>query len=328
MNVLETLGSRRFLFVTGKGGVGKTTVSAALATALASRGKRVLVALCNAEGERLSAVLGTKPIGPNIERAMVGSTKGSGVWTVNLEPERALEEYGRMVLRVGAVADTVFDNKYTRAFFRATPGLFEWAMLGKAWFHTTEREADGSQRFDLVILDAPATGHGLDMLRVPKVILEVVPPGVLRRDAERAWELFRDSSQSGVVVVTIPEDMPTTETIELVTAVRGELGLPVLSLFVNAVLPVLFSEAERERLTSDPSLLDVRAPLTLDARPAGDAALVAAARRAVREGIQQECLERLGRSLPSDVLRSLPALFDLASTVQGTHVLAKRLGEL
>src|SRR5438046_8985628 len=107
-------------------------------------------------------------------------------------------------------------------------------MLGKAWFHTTEKLKNDKWAYDVVLLDAPATGHGLDMLRVPKVILDVVPPGVLRRDAETAWAMFRDRKQSGVVVVTLPEEMPTTETIELVEDVR-ELGLPVLEPGINGV---------------------------------------------------------------------------------------------
>jgi hypothetical protein len=315
-SVAEELGSRRFLFVTGKGGVGKTTVSGALALALAAQGKRVLVAMCNAK-ERLSAILGSKPIGHDVLQV------APNVFAVNILPERALEEYGAMVIKSGAVAKLVFDNKYVKAFFRAVPGLFEWSMLGKAWFHTTEKRADGSWAFDVVLLDAPATGHGLDMLRVPKVILDVVPPGVLRRDAEAAWAMFRDPKQSGVVVVTLPEEMPATETIELISAIRGELHLPVLHTVVNGVLPQLFTPGEREELMRDPSLLDVNAPQT----SAGTSlsALVAGARRAVRERVQVESLERLRRSIELP-MAYLPFLFDEASTVQGTRMLAKHLG--
>src|SRR5262249_3002515 len=187
------------VLVTGRGGWGKTTVCGALAVALAARGRRVLVAMCHTK-ERLSAILGTRPIGPEIMAA------ADGVWACNLSPEIALREYGEMVLKVGALARAVFENRYTKTFFRATPGLYEWAMLGKAWFPTTEQREDGSNRFDVVLLDAPATGHGLDMLRVPKVILDVVPPGVLRRDAEAAWTMFRDPAKSGVLVVTLPEE--------------------------------------------------------------------------------------------------------------------------
>src|SRR4051812_40335862 len=92
----EALGTRRFLFVTGKGGVGKTTVSGALALALAARGKRVLVTMCNTK-ERLSAILGTKPIGHDIMPV------GEGIWAVNMLPELALREYGEMTLKVGAL---------------------------------------------------------------------------------------------------------------------------------------------------------------------------------------------------------------------------------
>ena len=313
---VATLGSRRFLFVTGKGGVGKTTVCGALALALAAQGKRVLVAMCNTK-ERLSAIMGTRPIGHAIMPV------AEDVWAVNISPELALREYGEMVIKVSALARAVFENRYTRTFFRATPGLYEWAMLGKAWFHTTEQREDGSNRFDVVLLDAPATGHGLDMLRVPKVILDVVPPGVLRRDAEAAWDMFRDPVQSGVVVVTLPEEMPTTETIELVGGIRADLGLPVLALVINGVLDALFSPEEREALLADPSLLDIGAPTRTAGTP--ESAIVAGARRAQRERVQSESLARLERSIDLPAVR-LPFLFDEASTVQGTRMLAKRLG--
>ena len=309
------LESRRFVFITGKGGVGKTTVSGALALAFAARGKRVLVAIPNTK-ERLSAILGTAPIHDQIVAV------APNVWAVNLSPETALREYGQLVLKVKSVTHAVFENKYTKAFFRAVPGLYEWSMLGKAWWHTTETLEDGSPRFDVVLFDAPATGHGLDMLRVPKVILDVVPPGVLRRDAETAWALFQDPKRSGVVVVTLPEEMPTTETIELTTTIRKELGLPVLGMIVNGVLPPLFTPAERASLLSDPKLLDVRAPAHFAGT--GDSAVVAGARRAVREKVQAESLERLLRecSVPSILL---PFLFDEASTVEGTRILAAKL---
>ncbi len=301
------LGERRLLIVTGKGGVGKTTVSAAYAKALAAQGKRVLVAMCNAK-ERLSAMLGCDLIGTTVTPA------GRNIWAVNMTPDVALEEYGMMALKSKTVYSLLFDNKYVRVFFRAVPGMHEWAMLGKAWWHTTETLPNGSPKYDVVILDAPATGHGLDMLRVPKVIVEVVPPGLLRRDAETAWKLFRDPKHCGVVLVTLPEEMPTTETIELANALTNELGMPIARVVVNEVLPPLFSREERDRLE------------TLSVKPvdAGTSALDASRARAVRERVQADSLARLAKDLPI-APAFFPLLFEDAANPKAIEELAKRL---
>ncbi|MCA9600210.1 MAG: ArsA family ATPase [Myxococcales bacterium] len=274
---MTPIDQRRFLFVTGKGGVGKTTVTAALARTFASQGRRVLVTVCDAK-ERISGLFDVEPLTPEVCKV------ADNVWAVKLTPEVALREYGGMILRSETFYTAVFDNKYVRSFFAGVPGLFEWAMLGKAWYHSTEKQEDGSERFDVVLFDAPATGHGLDMLRVPKVIVDVVPPGVLRRDAELAWKMFQDPKQSGVVVVTIPEDMPTNETIELIDAVQGELGLPVARLVVNGVLEPLFSDAEHKQLLAERDL---------NRSDPGDEAIASGIRRSIRERVQEQSLERL-----------------------------------
>jgi anion-transporting ArsA/GET3 family ATPase len=273
---MSTLADKRFVLVTGKGGVGKTTVCAAEALALAAKGKRVLVAMCNAK-ERLSVMLGVPTIGPDVTRV------ADGVWAVNMHPDSAVAEYGSLVLRSRALYRTLFDNKFVRSFLRGVPGMQEWAMLGKAWWHTTEKGSDGALKYDVVILDAPATGHGLDMLRVPKIILDVVPTGLLRRDAERAWALFQDPKTCAIVLVTLPEEMPTTETIELARAL-GEMGLPIGRVVVNGVLPPLFSRQERAVLEAVASV-DPAAP--------GEAAIVAGRDRSTRERVQAESLNRL-----------------------------------
>jgi anion-transporting ArsA/GET3 family ATPase len=298
---------RRFLIVTGKGGVGKTTVAAAYATALASQGKRVLVAMCNAK-ERLSTMLGSDLVGDNVIAV------GANIWAVNMTPEIALEEYGMMTLKSKALYSVLFDNKYVRVFFRAVPGMSEWAMLGKAWWHTTETNTDGSRKYDVVILDAPATGHGLDMLRVPKVIVDVVPPGLLRRDAERAWTMFRDPKECGVVLVTLPEEMPTTETIELAGALTKELGLDIARVVVNGVVPPLFTHDERKALEA----------CHVVPKDAGTSAIASASSRATRERVQAESLARLAKELPIKPA-FLPLLFEDAARPKAIRELAKRL---
>ncbi len=304
---MSTLEGRRFVLVTGKGGVGKTTVCAAEALALAAKGKRVLVAMCNAK-ERLSVMLGVPPIGSDV----VGVAPN--VWAINMEPEKALEEYGILVLRSRALYRTLFDNRYVRTFLRAVPGMHEWALLGKAWWHTTETAPDGALKYDVVILDAPATGHGLDMLRVPKVILDVVPPGLLRRDAERAWTMFQDPAATAIVLVTLPEEMPTTETIELARALT-ELGLPIGRVVVNGVLPPLFSKEERAELAR---VIDG------DVSHPGEAALSASRDRASRERVQAESLQRLSRELPVPPA-FLPLLMEDAARPDAIRQLARRV---
>jgi anion-transporting ArsA/GET3 family ATPase len=310
---MAALEDKRFLIVTGKGGVGKTTVCAAEAVALAARGKRVLVAMCNAK-ERLSAMLGSDLVGNQV--ALVSQN----VWAVNMEPETALEEYGLMMLKSRALYKLLFDNKYVRTFFRAVPGMAEWAMLGKAWWHTTELGQDGRPRYDTVILDAPATGHGLDMLRVPKVIVDVVPPGLLRRDAERAWMMFQDPATCAVVLVTLPEEMPTSETIELAQALRNELKLPIGKVVVNGVLPPLFSREERAKLEALPPP-DPKAGGSIGP---GEAAILSGRDRATRERVQAESLARLSRELPVSP-SFLPLLFEDAANPAAIRELAKRV---
>lgn len=302
------LAGKRFLVVTGKGGVGKTTVCAAEALALAHKGKRVLVAMCNAK-ERLSTYLGSQLVGHEVVSV------APNVWAVNMEPEAALEEYGMLTLHSRALYKLLFDNKYVRTFFRAVPGMQEWAMLGKAWWHTTELREDGTPKYDVVILDAPATGHGLDMLRVPKVILDVVPAGILRRDAERAWHMFQDPDTCAVVLVTLPEEMPTTETIELARAIRDELKLPIGKVVVNQVLPPLFSREERAVLEGEERAKD---------GSAAEVAIGVARSRAVRERVQAESLHRLAEELPISP-SYLPLLFDDAGRPEAIQELAKRL---
>jgi anion-transporting ArsA/GET3 family ATPase len=267
---------RRFLFVVGKGGVGKTTVATGLALAASRRGKKVLLALVNCK-ERVSQLLDTDPIGPEIV------TVRENLDVVNMTPDAALEEYGLMILKVKAVFNAVFKNRLVRAFLKGTPGLEAWSMLGKAFYHACPPK--GEPDYDLVIVDAPATGHALDMLRVPFVIESVAPPGILRRDAARAVGMFRDPERAGAVLVTLPEYMPTCETIDLSNALTNELKIPVLHLVINRVLNVLFAEKERPVLEVLPE------GIAEDSSIRGLA--VAGKRRALREMVQARAVQRV-----------------------------------
>lgn len=266
---------KRFLFVTGKGGVGKTSVSLATARALSAAGRRVLLAAPDPGAYRQclpEAVFGTDP-----------SLAEPLLWTVHLDAAEAIQEYGRLIIKARLARHALFGNRPVRTFLAAVPGLYPWAELGKAWYHTTEVR-NAKPRFDTVIFDAPATGHGLEMLRLPRVLSELAPAGVMRRDAELAWQLFQDPERSGVVLVTLPEELPVNEAFEMHEQLATQLRLPVAAVVINRLRPQLFTAAEQAFLLG---LREVEKPTPAD-RVIDSAALCA-----FQERTQQQASSRL-----------------------------------
>jgi hypothetical protein len=231
---------RRLLVVTGKGGVGKSSMSAALALLAARRGQRVLVCEVNAH-ERVAPMLGALPSGAEIREVR------PRLFTVNVQPREAMREYGIMTLKFRSLYDAVFENRVTRYFLRAIPSLSELVMLGKILYEARVQER-GRLRWDLVVLDAPATGHAVQLLGVPAALLETLPPGPLRRDAQWMHDLLIDPARTSLSIVTLPEEMPVNEAIELDQVVRLQLRMPRGALIVNALPERRFSPAEAERL--------------------------------------------------------------------------------
>lgn len=267
----------RFLFVTGKGGVGKTTIAASLARMRSRAGERVLLAVTDPAAYRELLPGAPFEADPVAHEARF--------YTVHVEPEAALKEYGRLLIKPRLARQALFDNRFVQGFLTALPGLPQWAVLGKAWYHTTEL-SDGMPRFDGVIFDAPATGHAVDLLRLPRVITELAPASLLRRDAELAWQMLRDPHQSSIVLVSLPEELPTNETIELADRITRELGLPIGAVVQNRVRAPVFSDAERDALARIPPL-ESTAPT--------ETVIEAAAARAIRERAQLESRERLAQ---------------------------------
>jgi anion-transporting ArsA/GET3 family ATPase len=284
---------RRFLIVSGKGGVGRTTVAAALARAAVHAGKRVLLAQMDSP-ERLGRLLGHQEgIGPEV------TSVSEGLDAVNMTARRALHQYGLMVLRYETIYRTVFENRAVQGFLDAIPGLDAYAMLGKAWWHTTE-VLGGRPRYDLVILDAPASGHAVTVLRIPQAVVDTMPRGPLARDAAAMGELFRDPARAAFVIVTLPEELPARETVELARVVRGELQLPLGPLVVNGLPP---------GEVGDPAVRAVLARVAGQSADADlDAALAGAALMAARRAEADEVLAGLRRDpgLPVVELPRLP----------------------
>jgi anion-transporting ArsA/GET3 family ATPase len=248
---------KRLAIVTGKGGVGRSTISAALALILAGRGKRVLVCEVNAR-ERVAPLFGAKPSGHQATEVR------PGIFTVNVTPPEAMREYGVMVLHSRTLYRVVFENRLVASFLRAIPSLAELVMLGKILHEVRVEEAPGKPRWDAVIVDAPATGHAVQLLRVPQALLEAVPPGPLRRDAGWMDELLRDPTRTGIAIVAVPEEMPVSEAIDLDGQLRA-LRLPLTDLLLNAMPERRFNPDEG----------GILARRRADSAPVGPAAAIA-----------------------------------------------------
>jgi anion-transporting ArsA/GET3 family ATPase len=249
---------KRLILVCGKGGVGRSTLAATIAMMCAKRGRTTLLYQTNAN-DRIGGYFGTAPIGSSVREI------APRLAAVNTTAADALAEYGMMILKLKTVYDMVFENRVTKAFLRAIPGLDDYALLGKAWYHTVE-ERRGNPVWDTVVFDMPASGHSLSMLRIPSVILDTVPEGPLTRDARQVNALLRDVERTATVVVTLAEEMPVNEAEELDGHLRGSLGISPQLMVVNQVVPDVFPIGAPQRvlaaLRADPGLPTMLAAAT------------------------------------------------------------------
>lgn len=241
---------KRLWIVSGKGGVGKSAISAALALRSARAGRRTLVCEVNTQ-ERITRLLERPPVGPNV------TLLEENLWAVDVRPQEAMREYALMTLRFETLYKTVFENRLVRYFLRFIPSLQELVMLGKILYHLQEKRPDGTDRFETLVLDAPATGHAITFLNVPHVLLRTVPPGPMAREALKMRDLLVDPQVTAAVLVALPEELPVNEALELHTALRDKLQIRTHGAVLNAVFPDRFSEGDLEALAGHPELLTV-----------------------------------------------------------------------
>jgi anion-transporting ArsA/GET3 family ATPase len=242
---MAQLSRTKLLVITGKGGVGKSTVSAALALALARAKKRVLLCEVNSGG-RATSLLGYAPAGPELTRL-----EGE-LWSVDVHPADAMREYVLKRIRIERVYRAVFENALVRAFLRFIPSLAETVMLGKILWHV--REMEGTRpRWDVVVVDAPATGHALTFLGVPQVLLDTLPPGTMAEEATWMRDLLVDPAVTGTVVVSLPEELPILESLELAAGLRA-LRLALTAVVLNQAVEPRFVPADLTALAPLPRL--------------------------------------------------------------------------
>jgi anion-transporting ArsA/GET3 family ATPase len=265
------------LFVTGKGGVGKTTVAAALAEVAARRGQQVLVCEMDAKGALATAF-------EVVELSFETTEVAPNLHAMSMSTEDSLREYLRLYVRIpligrlGVLAST-FDFVAD-----AAPGVKEILAVGKLCWEVKERN------YDLVVVDAEASGHVVSQIGAPRVIADLVQVGLVREQTRWMLDILEDPNRTGVVVTTTPEEMPVTESIELLERLTAETGTHCAAVVANRVLPAMFDRAEQRVARHVPDAVSV----LIDAVGPGAAAVVdAASIIEARRSIGVEHLDRL-----------------------------------
>lgn len=298
----------RIVFVLGKGGVGRSTVSTALGLSLAERGERVLV-LEWTVAEAIAPWFGLAPAG--VQPVLVAP----GLSVMNYRLDEALRAYFVDHLHLGAFYRHVVNGQHVRRLIEAAPGIAELLFLGQLWWLTTLAEAEAGLAFDRIVVDTPATGHGASLLDLPSTLSSMGASGLLGSELERVTTMMRDPAWTSALVVTLAEDLAMEETLELVPRATADLGRAPLAALVNRSVARLGFER-----AAPPWLAALEARLSPPAR-AGlgtvHAELEGRARceqdlRAALEGKTQlgtfsldEQLVMMGASSPRDVVHAL-----------------------
>jgi len=308
---------RRLLFVSGKGGVGKSTVAAALALLAAEQGKRVLVVEVDAKGNLTDffehRAVGFEPVEVH-----------PGIHVLAMDTEESLKEYLSLNLRLPMLARMGPLARVFEFVATAAPGVKEILTVGKIVWEVREA-LEGRARWDLVVVDAAATGHIVAQLGAPQAIRELVQVGAVRTQTEWMSAILDDPALTALTIVATPEEMPVAETIDLVARVRSELKVALGGVIVNRVLPELFTRADEETFEA---LREPAAVGALTTSAGGGAAdVLEAARLAVTlRRTRAAHLARLRETVDLPTLY-VPYLFIRAHGMRITRMVAEALGQ-
>jgi anion-transporting ArsA/GET3 family ATPase len=291
---------RRLLFVTGKGGVGKTTVAAALADLAVRRGKRTLICAMDAK-QSLAEAFDVAPL------EFEPSEVQPGLFAMAMDTEHALREYLRLFVRIPLVGRIGVLARTFDFVADAAPGVKEILGVGKLCYEVRERH------YDLVLVDAEASGHVVAQIGAPQAIRELVQVGMVRDQTEWMMALLGDPAITGLVTVTTPEEMPVTETIELLDRVAEKTNVDIAAVIANRVLPPLFDATGTElfeRLREPEPIARLAQTVGASTAVLFDAAELAARRSATGASHLARLREAMSEQLPMYIV---PELFAKAS---------------
>ena len=243
--MIDALMSKRVVVVSGKGGVGKSTICGAIALAARERGKRVMIAE-TVGAEAMAPLWGVEPAGYE------GRELEPDVRAMSIAPAAAVDEYLMRLIRSRRMYEAIFRNRFVEPFMDAVMGLPDLITVGKVLDLEWERidgsvgpTAQGPYRYDLIVVDAPATGHGMALLRSPRMMMDITQVGPLYNNARRVHDLLADHQRTGLVLVTLAEEMPISETEQAIAALDDDLDIELLGVVANAVpAPLLPAELE------------------------------------------------------------------------------------
>jgi anion-transporting ArsA/GET3 family ATPase len=307
---ITALFDKRILFVTGKGGVGKTTVAFALGIEAARAGKRTIVCEVSSQ-ESAARMFGHRDIG------FAEAKLRDNLYAISIDPDASMREYLELQLPVKAMSDLLYRSKIFSYLAAATPGLREMVTIGKIWeLALDERKTRSGEPYDLVIVDAPATGHGIGLMQSPKTFAEIAKVGPMANQASMINRTITNHKRAGVVIVALPEEMPVNESATLEAELLDNVGIAVDRVYMNALYPERFDEDEARSIAD--ALNGASGPIA--------SALGAAVDERRRCLAHREQLLRLRELVRTDV-SELPFIFTPRLGVGELEVLADEIGK-
>ena len=240
---MKNLLDRTILLVTGKGGVGKSTVAATLARRAARDGKKVLLIELESVS-RAAPLFGVADAGPEAQLV------DHNIWLMGVDALSSLRYFALQQLKLETVVKLALRNKAVRGFFMAMPGIKSILFLYHLWRLESEHGPAGDGRWDLIVCDLPTSGYVIGLYGVPATISQIFRMGPLANYARGMADMLFDPKRAGLVLVTLPEEMPVVETVELIERLRARNGVEAAAVFVNGIYPELVAPTEIEALVA------------------------------------------------------------------------------